>query len=704
MLGRPAARVLIACTAFEYAAGHAIRSTTSMASTTAFQKSRSALISTRASVNPSAASSDVGDTYGSDVGDTRAAELLLGLRKEMVAAGVSALVVPSGDAHLSEYVHPHYERRAFVSGFTGSAGTVLITEDAALLWTDGRYFLQAESELGPEWTLMRTGQPGVPTIEEYVASLPDGTAVGIDPYVHSVDEAERYKAALSKASRSLTLVPLTGANLVDAVWDAAWADSHTRPPRPQSIARALPLEFSGRSVTEKLDLVASSLLDARASAYLVSALDEVAWIFNVRAADVPHCPVLQAYGIVHRIASADGVAPTGSATLFVDSYKIPDGLRAQLHAAGVQIRPYEEAEAAVVELRESGGKLLLDPKQTNYALLCAAGAACVRGDSPISLPKASKNDAELRGMMQAHLVDGAALANFFGWLTRVVRDEGGQLSEAELAASLSRFRAAQPGFMDLSFPTIAGCGPNGAVIHYNPLTAPVPAMIDGSQMLLLDSGGQYESGTTDVTRTIHMGTPTPWQREVFTRVLKGNIALDTCVFPEGTPGMAIDALARLALWRTGLDYLHGTGHGVGAALNVHEGPQSISARYANTVGLANGMVLSNEPGYYEAGAFGVRIENLLVVRPAQTKHTTPGRTFMCFDQLTHVPIQRSLIDPALLTAVEMDWVDSYHARVWERVSPFLEARSEGLSWLRESTLALDRTVRAPPVPSTAASA
>mmetsp|Transcript_16804 Transcript_16804/g.50883 ORF Transcript_16804/g.50883 Transcript_16804/m.50883 type:complete len:382 (+) Transcript_16804:1151-2296(+) len=324
--------------------------------------------------------------------------------------------------------------------------------------------------------------------------------------------------------------------------------------------------------------------------------------------------------------------------------------------------------------------------QVTYALRRAAGSAAVERSSPLSLPKACKNEAELKGMFNVHYRDGAALAVFFSWLERHVKKEGGRPTEKDIAEQVAAARASFGAF-DLSFPTIAGVGPNGAIIHYDCSKAENPAIFDGTQMLLLDSGGQYAEGTTDVTRTIHLGDPTPWEREMFTRVLKGNIGLDATQFPDGTPGMAIDAFARAALWQVGLDYLHGTGHGVGAGLNVHEGPQSISARYGNQVGLREGMICSNEPGYYEAGAFGIRIENLLVVRKRSTKHEMRGRQFLGFDQLTHVPIQKSLMDVSLLTAAEVEWINDYHARVWDNVSPLLpeDTYAEARAWLQRWT-------------------
>lgn len=616
-------------------------------------------------------------------GDSR----LHALRAAMGQADVNAFVVPSNDPHLSEYVHPAYQRRAFISGFTGSAGTAVITDDSALLWTDGRYFLQAEQELSNEWKLMRMGQPGVPTMEAWLAqNLPAKARLGIDPLVHSVDEAKGISSALEEANRELSLVPLSGSpNLVDLVWES------NRPSLPKSLARSLPLEVSGKAFTEKLADVGRALAENNASTLLVCSLDEVCWLLNLRGADIPYCPVLQAYVLVHHEASTGAT----TATLFVDAAKISEELRKQLESCGVAIAAYEEIEGAVRTIDADGGVIMLDPKTVNYGLRLAAGDRAVLTSSPITLPKAMKNDAEIAGMQEAHLADGAAVANFFGWLRRTVVDEKTPQTEVEIAKKLAQFRAEQPGFLDLSFSAIVGVGSNGAIIHYDPCNADAASVrtLDGSEMMLLDSGGQYATGTTDVTRTIHLGEPTAWQRECFTRVLKGHIALDKMVFPEGTPGMALDAFARCHLWSAGLDYLHGTGHGVGAALNVHEGPHSISKRYYITEGLREGMICSNEPGYYEPGKFGIRIENLLVIRKRPTPNSFDNKSYLGFDQLTHIPIQMSLVDVSLLTADEVHWLDSYHARVWDRISPRLAMGSDGYTWLQEATWPLEKQIQ-----------
>ena len=365
---------------------------------------------------------------------------------------------------------------------------------------------------------------------------------------------------------------------------------------------------------------------------------------------------------------------------------------ASLEAAGVAVRPYDQAEAAVAAFSNKDGvKLMLDPERINFALRSAAGAAALEAPSPLALRKRSRTRRSSRACAPrtsatARRWPTSSAGCAAPWSTRARRSP-----RPKCPRSSRLFREAQKGFLDLSFPTIAGSGPNGAIIHYDCSKAETPGVIDGTKMLLIDSGGQYEDGTTDVTRTLHLGTPTAFERECFTRVLWRGTLLDSMTFPDGTPGMAIDAFARASLWQAGLDYLHGTGHGVGAALNVHEGPQSISTRYHNTQGLAAGMVVSNEPGYHDIDAgFGIRIENLLVIGPKATAHSFNGREYLGFGALTMVPIQQSLIEPSLLTDVEANWLDSYHARVWDSVSPLMEEGSEGYVWLKEHTRPLDR--------------
>ncbi|MEW5306595.1 MAG: hypothetical protein WDW36_009049 [Sanguina aurantia] len=598
------------------------------------------------------------------------------LREEMARAdgglGVHAYLVPSEDPHMSEYAPDCFARRQFISRFMGSAGSVVVTADKALLWTDGRYFLQASTELGPEWTLMKAGTPDVPDLEDWLASsLPKGGRVGIDPFVHTVDGANTLRRKLEAAGRHL--VPLLAdGNLVDKVWPA-------RTSAPVSPIRIHPLKWAGDSVSTKLATLRSQMKGC-ADVLLVTMLDEVAWLLNLRGSDVDHNPVFLSYVTV----TADG------ATLFTDPVKVAGEAAAQLAEAGVQVKPYGHFMEDVKSHATAGSTIWLDPSKVSFAVFQAITEAADVGSqavyqklSPVVTAKAVKNASEIAGMQEAHLADAVAICQFLLMVEEKIA-AGGSLTEVEVDLELTARRAAIPGYKDLSFPTIAGADSNGAIIHYRakPETCKV---VDSTTMLLLDSGGQYECGTTDITRTMHFGTPTSHQKRCFTRVLQGHIGLDTAVFPEGTPGFVIEAFARQPLWRDGLNYRHGTGHGVGAALNVHEGPQSISTRYHITTPLVAGMICSDEPGYYEEGGFGIRIENLLLIKEASTPFKFGGQSYFCFERLTQVPISVKMMDVSLMTPQEVAWVDGYHAEVWEKVSPRMEGQAELLAWLERFT-------------------
>lgn len=626
------------------------------------------------------------------------------LREAMAAAdngaGVAAYIIPTEDPHMSEYAPCHQERRRFISGFTGSAGTAVVTATEALLWTDGRYWLQAEEELSSEWILKKADAPGVPDLPAWlVGNLPAGSRVGVDPFLHTIDGARKLEKALDAAG--LTVVAVSGGNLVDKVW--------TSQPQPRSAKlRVHPTEKAGVSVEAKLKLIREDLKKHRVGAALIVALDEVAWLLNLRGADVDYNPIFISYVLVL----------PNAVTLYVDSAKVTTEVAEHLAGASVTVQPYEKVLEDIQELAAGGTRIWMDPAQVNIALSRGAleahstrgtkrKADAVEGDdvahqaaatetlgvvlemrSPVTLRKAVKNDVELEGMREAHLRDAVAIVQFLQWLDDEIAG-GGTVSEVEVDERLTARRRAQPGFMDCSFPTIAGEGPHGAVIHYRATPATSRAVTKDSH-LLIDSGGQYDVGTTDITRTMHFGEPTAHQRQCFTRVLRGHIALDTAVFPPGTPGLALDTLARTALWSAGLDYRHGTGHGVGAALNVHEGPISISKRTYITEPLLEGMVLSNEPGYYEDGSFGVRIENLMTVTQAATEHTFGGAPFLTFARLTLVPLQAKMIDQSLLSEKELDWVDKYHEEVWSKVSPRLEGQDGPCNWLFNHTRKLSR--------------
>ncbi|CAM9110428.1 unnamed protein product [Choristocarpus tenellus] len=601
------------------------------------------------------------------------------LRSWMSSVEVDAFIVPSDDPHLSEYSAECFNRRAFISGFTGSAGTAVILQDEALLWTDGRYHVQAEQQLCDGWTLMKAGKPGVPSISAFLAKrLCAGARVGVDPFVHSAAFAEglmkaRFPNHEFKA-KSIELSPLEhtgGGNPVDKIWGSK------RPSPPQEPVRVHELKYAGETVQNKLEKVSAALSKEGTDVLLVCMLDEVAYLLNIRGSDVTHCPVTMAYALV----SADG-----SASLFVDKDKIDEGVKAELEACSVNIYNYNEALDAVRQLSDAGKRFWIDPERVNFALHnIVPKDRVVTKPSPITLAKGIKNEAELEGMRVAHVRDGVAMAHGLAMLEKEV-GAGKLISEVDVDRLVTSFRAKQDMFLDLSFPTIAGADSNGAIIHYS--AQPESCRIVGkTSMLLLDSGAQYKDGTTDVTRTVHFGDPSLEQKEAYTRVLKGHIALATAKFPDGTPGFMVDSFARKALWEAGMDYQHGTGHGVGAALNVHEGPHSISPRTANSTPLKPGMVVSNEPGYYKGGdgGFGVRIENLLEIVDSGVRNEALGRSFYHFEPLTLIPIQKKLLDLSLLTAEEEQWLNAYHQQVWSKISPFVED-TETLEWLKESTL------------------
>jgi len=604
--------------------------------------------------------------------------------------GVDAFLVPSEDPHMSEYAPDCDNRRAFISGFDGSAGTAVITTSEAALWTDGRYFLQAEQQLGPGWRLMKGGVPGTPEISEWlIATLPKGARVGIDPFLHTMESARKLGKDL--AAKGLTLVPLFSGNLVDGVW------GDTRPAPPAGKIEVHAMEWAGASVKDKVESLSKEVKTAGADSLLVTMLDEIAWCVNLRGADVECNPVFVSYLLLKE----------GKLTLYVDSKKLTPEAEQHLRESEVEVKAYEQLLEDIKVLAAGGGKIAMDPAKVSYAVERAALDAAAKGTkrkvdgeevagkaeipvveatSPISMAKAIKNEAEMKGMVEAHLRDGVAVAKFLCFLEEQMA-AGATLTEVDVDTHITGLRAKQAGFKQPSFPTIAGEGPNGAVIHYRAAEGTCRTVTTDS-MLLIDSGGQYDCGTTDVTRTVHTGTPSAHQIATFTAVLKGNIALTTAVFPPGTPGIAIDAMARAPLWAMGLNYRHGTGHGVGAALNVHEGPHSISTRYWNTTPLKTGMIVSNEPGYYEDGAFGIRIEHLLQIVDAQTEHRFGDETYMTFLPLTLIPIQRKLIDTTQLLPHEVAWIDGYHARVWEEISPRLADDPKTTAWLQEATAPL----------------
>ncbi|CAN0368130.1 unnamed protein product [Pylaiella littoralis] len=591
------------------------------------------------------------------------------LQAWMQKENLDCFIVPSDDPHLSEYASECFNRRAFVSGFTGSAGTAVILKDEALLWTDGRYHLQAHQQLGEGWTLMKAGKPSVPSPAEFLAKrLPKKSRVGIDPFVHSASSVEVLQTELSAAEITIAAIDHEGdQNPVDVIWGSK------RPAPPQFPVRIHKMAYAGEAVQDKLAKIRQSMLDAGADVFVSGLLDEVAYILNIRGNDVTHSPVTIAYLLV----------TDRGANLFIDQAKMSTEVEAEMKACGVEVHGYEEALNAVRAHAKQGKRVWIDPDRVNFAFAnVVAKSSLVTKPSPLALAKGVKNESELEGMRAAHVRDGVAMVLALSRLERDVA-AGQVITEVDVDERTTTARAQQAKFVDLSFPTIAGSDSNGAIIHYSAERGSCRT-VGRDSMLLLDSGAQYEDGTTDVTRTMHFGSATAEQKEAYTRVLKGHVGLATATFPDGTPGFMIDAFARRHLWEAGLDYQHGTGHGVGAALNVHEGPHSISSRTANATPLEPGMIVSNEPGYYKPGEFGVRIENLLEIVDSGMSNETLGRRFYSFVPLTLIPIQKKLLDLFLLAPAELDWLDEYHHTVWTKLNKLVKDE-EALAWLKEAT-------------------
>lgn len=593
------------------------------------------------------------------------------LRQLMSKHGVTAYVIPSGDEHASEYPAESDLRRGYITGFTGSAGSAVVTTNKALLFTDGRYFLQAGQQLDPSvWTLMKQGEPNVPTWQEYLSkNLPANSKIGMDASLISAEDAKDITAELTRIGSSL--VPIRE-NLVDQVW----ADRPARPGQPIFVLKD---EIAGRSSSDKIRELQEEIKKKSAQGFVANMLDEVAWLFNLRGTDVPYNPVFFSFAMV----LLDKVL------LYVNDNQLTEDVKNSL-GSEVTLRPYAEfyndLHKIGAELGE-GHKILIG-KSASLAVQEALGGASkveiVR--SIVGDQKSIKNEVELQGFRESHIRDGAALCQYFAWLEEQLH-AGNKVTESQGADKLSEYRQSLDHFRGESFTTISSTGPNGAIIHYSPDPSSCPA-IDVNEIYLCDSGAQFTDGTTDVTRTWHFGKPAPEQIRAFTRVLQGHIAIDRAIFPKGTTGYLLDVLARRALWEDGLDYRHGTGHGVGHFLNVHEGPQGIGTRAVfNETSLKENMVISNEPGYYQDGKWGIRIENLVIVRPAQTPNNFGSKGYLTFEHLTMCPIQVSLVDPDLLTKEDKQWLNDYHQEVYDKVAPLLQKDKRALEWLHRQCAA-----------------
>jgi len=582
------------------------------------------------------------------------------LRAELSKRGLAGFVVPRGDEHQGEYVSPRAERLAWLTGFTGSAGLAVVLEEKAAIFVDGRYTLQvraqADGELFEFCHLTEN-----PATEWIAKNLLRGKVLGYDPWLHTPIERERFAAAAAKAGGRLVACE---SNPLDAVWC-------DQPATPIAPIRPHPLQYAGKASADKRAEIASGLKANGVNSAVLTAPDSIAWLLNIRGGDVPHTPLPLSFAIGH----ADGTVE-----LFCDRRKLAPGLMEHLGNA-VKVSPREAFAMELDRLGAMSKRVQADPNTAAsfiFDRLERAGAEIVRAVDPCALPKACKNSIELEGTRAAHRRDGAALTQFLAWIKKEAVK--GTITEIEAAERLHAIRRERALFRDLSFSTIAGAGPNGAIVHYR-VTEATSRLIESGQLFLIDSGAQYLDGTTDVTRTLAIGAPNDEMRDRFTRVLKGHIALALVHFPEGTTGSQLDVLARAALWQVGLDFDHGTGHGVGSYLGVHEGPQRIS-KLPNTIALKPGMIVSNEPGYYKTGAYGIRIENLVAVMPA---NGLPGaeRTMLGFETLTLAPIDRDLVEPSLMTTTEIEWLNAYHARVRQTLSPLVDGATAG--WLAEAT-------------------
>ena len=581
---------------------------------------------------------------------------LAALRAAMAKAGLDAFLVPRADAHRGESVPASEARLAWVTGFTGSAGLAVVGAKKAGLFVDSRYTLQAPAQTDTrkvrvhEWLLGGIS----PDVANYV---PKGGTIGYDPWLHTPGEI---RDLATKLGERVKLVP--GANLVDAIWT-------DRPAPPVSQIEFLGHNRAGKTANDKITEIQHSITADHADAVVLTLPESICWLLNMRGRDVPNTPFVLGFAIVPK---------AGLPTLYLDKGKITDELKAALSGVA-RVATSSTLPAALARLGKAGKAVLVDPASAPEAIVATlkdAGATLVEKRDPVLLPKSRKNEAELSGMREAHLLDGVALAKFLAWFDEAAPQGG--LTEIGIVTALEAFRREEETCIDASFDTISGSGPNGAIVHYR-VTGKTDRVLNPGELMLVDSGAQYLSGTTDITRTLSTGKPSDEERDRYTRVLKGMIAISMARFPKGTTGAQIDVLARQFLWQAGVTYNHGTGHGVGAYLGVHEGPVGISSRY--TIPFEVGNVISNEPGYYKAGAYGIRTENLITVIESPD---FPG--YLEFETLTLAPIDKRLIRKSLLSEAERAWLDAYHHRVWKEVGPRLKGKVK--DWLKEATAAL----------------
>lgn len=586
---------------------------------------------------------------------------LAALREELARRKLTGFVIPRADQQQNEYVPPSEERLAWLTGFTGSAGLAVVLSQEAAMFVDGRYTLQAAKQVDAKaWAVESLIDP--PPESWVAAHLKAGDRLGFDPWLHTFAAAERLSVACAKAGAELVAVD---SNPIDAIWQ-------DRPQPPLAPVAVHGLQHAGVTEAEKLTQIRGEIAKLGTDALVLSDSHAVAWTFNIRGADVAHTPLPLSYALVPK---------EGRPTIFIDHRKLSNLTRDHLEQSA-DVREPDAMAPTLMALAKSGAAIVLDNATAADALnrlIAGAGGKPVRGSDPVALLKAVKNATEIKGTKTAHVRDAVALARFLAWIDREA--PSGKLTEIDAVEALETFRRDTGALKDVSFPTISGTGPNGAIVHYR-VTRKSNRRIAPGDLLLIDSGAQYEDGTTDVTRTMAVGEPTDEMRDRFTRVLRGHIAIARAVFPDGTTGAQLDTLARQYLWAAGLDFEHGTGHGVGSYLSVHEGPARISK--LGTTPLKRGMILSNEPGYYKTDGFGIRIENLELVVAADIKGAE--KPMNAFETLTLAPIDRRLIDAAMLSRDELDWLNAYHARVRAEVRPALDEATK--AWLDQATAEL----------------
>jgi Xaa-Pro aminopeptidase len=590
---------------------------------------------------------------------------LAAFRAELARRKLTGFVIPRADQQQNEYVAPSEERLAWLTGFTGSAGMAMVLPKEAAVFVDGRYTLQAAKQVdGKAWKVEPLVDPPPESwLDKHLAA---GDRLGFDPWLHTSAAAERLAAACAKAGAELVAVE---SNPLDSVWTE-------RPAPPLGPVAIHGVQFSGEAEAEKLGRIRGELARLGADALVLSDSHAVAWTFNIRGADVSHTPLPLSYALVPK---------DGRPTVFIDHRKLSNSARDHLEQ-NADVREPDALTPQLTELARHGASIALDSATAADALsrlIAGAGGKVLRGNDPVALLKAVKNATEIEGTRAAHRRDAVALARFLAWIDREA--PSGALTEIDAVEALETFRRDTGALKDVSFPTIAGTGPNGAIVHYR-VTRKTNRRIVPGDLLLIDSGAQYEDGTTDVTRTIAIGGPTPEMRDRFTRVLRGHIAIARATFPDGTTGAQIDTLARQFLWQAGIDFEHGTGHGVGSYLSVHEGPARISK--LGTTPLKRGMILSNEPGYYKTDAFGIRIENLELVIAADIAGAE--KSMNAFETLTLAPIDRRLIDLKMISAKELAWLNDYHARVRREVRPHVDEATK--LWLDAATEPLAKVV------------